>query len=397
VKILHIVTGPMTGGAAIGVQNLVDGLNAHSVQADIIFLSGTKTQDRQYKFELNKLLLFKKRFSRLITKIINFILQRDVLFNYSRIEVGCDISEISKKYDILHLHWVNGFVSVNNLLKVEIPMVITLRDMWFFTGGCHYSLDCESYTNQCNDCPIFSVTNPFVRRDLESKKALAQLKPRYTAISSWLAGKAKLSAVLKDEDVLMLKNSVNIDPFLCAFKDVRGREKFNIVVGAQNIDYGYKGADLAVDILNNLNPDHFEVTFFGKISPKTLNKIKLGSTSHGFISNVDQLASVYRSGDVFLFTSTQEAFGKTIVEAMAAGLIVVAVKGSGPDDIVTHGENGFLYDACDLPSFVETLEMLRIMDASNLAVLKKRAQVNAKRYAPEVVAPEYIALYRSLK
>lgn len=55
----------------------------------------------------------------------------------------------------------------------------------------------------------------------------------------------------------------------------------------------------------------------------------------------DEMAVWYRTGDVFLFASKSETQGMVILEAMAAGLPVVAVRSSGIDDAVRQGHNGY--------------------------------------------------------
>lgn len=54
-----------------------------------------------------------------------------------------------------------------------------------------------------------------------------------------------------------------------------------------------------------------------------------------------QIATYCRAGDVFLFASRSETQGMVILEAMAAGMPVVAIRSSGIDDIVVNGVNGF--------------------------------------------------------
>lgn len=55
----------------------------------------------------------------------------------------------------------------------------------------------------------------------------------------------------------------------------------------------------------------------------------------------DEMAVYYRLGDLFLFASKSETQGMVILEAMAAGLPVVAVRSSGIDEVVRQGYNGF--------------------------------------------------------
>ncbi|PHQ27211.1 glycosyl transferase family 1 [Marinobacter guineae] len=55
----------------------------------------------------------------------------------------------------------------------------------------------------------------------------------------------------------------------------------------------------------------------------------------------EDMAIWYRLGDAFLFASKSETQGMVILEAMAAGLPVVAVRSSGIEDVVRHGFNGF--------------------------------------------------------
>lgn len=56
----------------------------------------------------------------------------------------------------------------------------------------------------------------------------------------------------------------------------------------------------------------------------------------------DELAKIYASSDVFLFTSSSETFGNVVIEAMASGLPVVSVDAGGPSELVEHNRNGFL-------------------------------------------------------
>ncbi|RUR32076.1 glycosyltransferase [Vreelandella andesensis] len=55
----------------------------------------------------------------------------------------------------------------------------------------------------------------------------------------------------------------------------------------------------------------------------------------------EEMPRYYHLGDIFVFASTSETQGMVILEAMAAGLPVVAVRSSGIDDVVREGFNGY--------------------------------------------------------
>lgn len=60
-----------------------------------------------------------------------------------------------------------------------------------------------------------------------------------------------------------------------------------------------------------------------------------------------ELASAYASADAFIFPSRTETLGLVLLEAMAAGCPVIAARSGGIPDIVTNGENGYLFDPTD--------------------------------------------------
>jgi len=56
-----------------------------------------------------------------------------------------------------------------------------------------------------------------------------------------------------------------------------------------------------------------------------------------------ELARAYASFDIFVHAGTDETFGQTLQEAHATGLPVIAPAAGGPLDLVTHGEDGYLF------------------------------------------------------
>jgi glycosyltransferase involved in cell wall biosynthesis len=97
--------------------------------------------------------------------------------------------------------------------------------------------------------------------------------------------------------------------------------------------------------------------------------------------------------DIFVHASmTPEPFGQVIVEAMLAGVPVIASAGGGPSEIVTDAVDGLLYPAGDIDALAELLQRLR-GDSRLRSQLRNNARIRAERFSPEAAASSVMSLY----
>lgn len=102
----------------------------------------------------------------------------------------------------------------------------------------------------------------------------------------------------------------------------------------------------------------------------------------------EQVPSYLKAADLFAFASVTETQGLVTLEAMAAGLPVVAVDGSGTKDIVENGAQGFLVD--NDPSALAR-GILKVVRSPSLrgelkaAALKKSRAYDNKRLARKML------------
>ncbi|MDI4644161.1 glycosyltransferase [Cohnella hashimotonis] len=66
-----------------------------------------------------------------------------------------------------------------------------------------------------------------------------------------------------------------------------------------------------------------------------------------FVGHQSRIEPYLWASDVVVSSSISEPFGMVVVEAMAAGRIVLAVNSGGPAEIVRDGVNGILYDGSE--------------------------------------------------
>ncbi|PWC40319.1 glycosyltransferase family 4 protein [Azospirillum sp. TSO35-2] len=72
----------------------------------------------------------------------------------------------------------------------------------------------------------------------------------------------------------------------------------------------------------------------------------------------DDLPATYRAADAFVFPSRDEGMPNVVLEAMAAGLPVVATRIAGNRDLVVDGETGLMLDTDDVPALAATIARL---------------------------------------
>jgi glycosyltransferase involved in cell wall biosynthesis len=65
----------------------------------------------------------------------------------------------------------------------------------------------------------------------------------------------------------------------------------------------------------------------------------------GYQSDPD---AFYRDIDVLLLPSADEPFGRALIEAMAYGVPCIATNGGGVPEIITPGQDGWLYPVADV-------------------------------------------------
>jgi glycosyltransferase involved in cell wall biosynthesis len=109
----------------------------------------------------------------------------------------------------------------------------------------------------------------------------------------------------------------------------------------------------------------------------------------------EALAAHYASADLFPFPSLSETFGNVILEALAAGLPVVAYSEGAAREHLSDGVNGFRITSGDARSFTAAAVTL----ASDIGLTRhmgRAATASVERLSPDAVIREFETLLREL-
>lgn len=410
-KILHLCGGRLNSGATLGATALHKALLQQGVDSKLIYSKGDKSDNVPIAEPFFRSKLTRKLFN-LSTKWIEpQILKRKPTDNKPDLSIGVVGHPLFIKRqqienaDIIHLHWINSrFLRIKAIQHFNKPIVWTLRDAWPYTGGCHYTTDCERYKTGCGQCPLIDSTdtNDITRKVVLSKEAHLPADIRYIALSKWTAEQARASYLLKDQSVQVIFNSIDsafLSPPSQSKEDFRSefnlpQDKTLILAGAAKIDSKYKGYTQTLPNIPDTHNNH--LITFGRISEKLKSEIKIPATHLGTISSVEQLKRLYHTADLFIAPSIQEAFGKTLAEAGACGLPVVCYDIGGPKDIIKDRVTGYRIPKNDRAAFIKkTLELAAAPDTRK-AMGTAAIQRTESHFSPTSVAQQHISLYQQM-
>ena len=112
-------------------------------------------------------------------------------------------------------------------------------------------------------------------------------------------------------------------------------------------------------------------------------------TFRGPVARDAEVRAAYFEADTFCLPSRQEGFGIVFVEAMAAGLPVIAARAGATPEVVEHERTGLLVPPSDPEALASTLIRLltRPEERKRLGEAGTRA---AKRYGLETIGRHFV-------
>ncbi len=408
-RILIVASSDITGGAGIAAYRLHKSLLNHGVNSKML-VQKKKSDDYtvlgpetigQKIIGLGRPLLEQipvKRYSQ----------RNGTLFTASWLPFSNIVDKINKiNPDVVHLHWIGGgMMRIEDISRINAPIVWTLHDNWSFTGGCHIMWDCEKYKDNCGACPCLgsSKDNDLSRKVFNRKQKVFSKISDITivGVSKWITKCSENSTLLGNKKHVTIPNPLDTNIYKPLDKKNARRllnlpyNKKIVLFGANNSNSDInKGFSKLCESLQLLDGDDIELVVFGASKPKSDQGFKFKTHYLGHVHDDISLVAIYSAADVTVVPSLQESFGQTASESMSCQTPVVAFGHTGLVDIIDHKVNGYLAipeNAYDLAKGISF-----ILEADNYLELCQNARNKVLReFDSKFVASNFIDLYSQI-
>lgn len=340
VRVIHLVTSP-SGGAGVAAMRTSAALQQAGVESQIM------TRFQRFDRRGKKAELFLRIASGVVTRAQQGMVQsgRELVTPLSINTLG-DQEKVFSKMDVIHIHAYYNFLneqSLRGLADLEKPIFVTLHDQRFFTGGCHYSIECSNYMQNCAKCP--QVRTPFrglvehhfqLQRDaIDRHRRLHVISP-----SEWLGAMAKESSILSRSPISVVHN-----PIPATFREIDresireelGLNSKRVAIAFSSIDLfnPYKGLRILTDAIQGIPDaelDRFHFFFLG--GGKKLDLRDGVRSTVMSISGDPDMARILSAMDFLVCPSTQDNSPSVIGESLMCGTQVIGAQVGGIPELL---------------------------------------------------------------
>ncbi len=312
--------------------------------------------------------------------------------------------------DVIHLHTLAHMLDFKAFFaKVpgKLPIVRTLHDMSFFTGGCHQDWGCGRFRAQCGACPQLGSRDEhdLSRRIWQRKRAaLSSLAPgrlHLVAPSRWMAEMAKASSLLHDTPITAIPLGLDTEKFRPRdrrfARDLWGipHDASVILFVSSPLDRPEKGFHLLAGALRGFaQPSNLVLLSVGSGEPPM--DAGIPHRRLGYVSHEAVMSTVYSAADVLAVPSVQDTFPQACVEALACGVPVVGFGVGGIPEIVRHGVTGVLVPARDTDALRNAVWQILQDPARRAQFGVNGRRIALEEYSLEIQARRYHALYERI-
>jgi glycosyltransferase involved in cell wall biosynthesis len=417
VKIVHVSTHDVWGGAAIAAHRLHTGLRAIGEESTM-FVADRRVEapgvltfvpPRDFRTRLVRSLL-RKYLARELSRYAKSRPADAGWFSDDRSQHGQAPLRQMPPCDILHLHWISEFLDCRSLfdwVPRRMPVVWTLHDMNPFTGGCHFDSGCGKHRSNCGACPQLGfaeeddLSRQVWNRRQRAYGSMSLTQLHLVAPSRWVAEEARQSALLGRFPVTVIPHGLDVEAFAprdrTFARDALGvrQEAKVLLFAAQSVSERRKGFSLLVEALAGLREDpNLILLVVGRNS--AVEQIGIPCRPLGYISDERFLSIVYSAADLCVVPTLQETGPMIAIESLACGTPVVGFPAGDMPDIVRAGHTGLLVPLGDSQALCEGIRSMLSCPEALAEMRLNCRRIAVEEYSLEILSRRYLCLYETI-
>jgi glycosyltransferase involved in cell wall biosynthesis len=390
-KVVHLAA-ELSGGAGLAALRLHAALGKSGVDSELIHGSGSAGISAVRRFNPGGSAA-RRYLDRFADQRIWAVKRPEApLWSRTRRFVRGGIAGALAGADVIHLHWIAKWLDYRSLfaeMSRDVPVVLSLHDASFLTGGCHQNDDCTAYRTECRQCP--QLRNGFlIDRALlgfrERRRAYHGRRITAVPVSAWTAARARGAALFRGVTVsdavypgVDTEEFQPLDRSTC--RSLLGIPPDGPVIASGSADLSdrNKGMRVLLEALAHsaaeLKQELHLLTFGAGASFPAIDGVRVHQ--FGYTGSPKVLAQFYSAADLCCVPSFMETFGMTAAEASSCGTPVVAFRTGGLPDAVAHGETGLLVDEVGDPRALAEAIMTLLRDAGRREAMGHRGRARA--------------------
>jgi 1,2-diacylglycerol 3-alpha-glucosyltransferase len=291
------------------------------------------------------------------------------------------------KLDVVHSHhpFLLGHSAVRRAAELNMPLVFTFHTR--YRDYSHY----------------ISINQKFVKRQIDQIVSDYMRHCQHIVAPSESMRQLLATEYGVTKRVTVIPTGVNIEPYRLAdgqtirHKRGWGQDKVLISIGRLAKEKNWQTLLSAASQVMKKN-EHVRLVLIGEGDEQ--NNLEKYVRNVGLTDRVEftgrlpfeEVPAYLKAADLFCFASVTETQGLVTMEAMAAGLPVVAVDATGTTDEITHGQEGLL-TANNSLALAQAIEQV-INDENLLYRFKQAAKKKAQTFDTVVQTEKLVAVYK---
>lgn len=311
--------------------------------------------------------------------------------------------------DVVHLHWVtDGFLSIEEIGKIEKPIVWSMYDLWPIAGTEHYGVSAGSERwkvgynahNRSKQDSGFDIDRWAYDRKMKSWPRSGRHTPHLLPASSWLEDSVRASAMARHWAATRIPHVLDHEVFY-ASDSAQARQELGLptdcpivfFLSSAGIEDRRKGFDVLESALDTIRHSHpnLQVLIAGPRHPHKESAGGVPIIWAGTVESDQVLRLLYCASTLVVVPSREDNMPLTAMEARSCGRPVVGSAVGGIPDIIQGPEDGELV-APDNPAALASSLTKYLRDPS----LETLTPATSLPWDTKKVIPQILDVYHTI-